>query len=396
VPTSYILSARILAALLNVAPPLVGSFALGREAYGAAASVLAIATIIFGLVSQYLSQNLLRVLCTDQQSEGAILVAIFFALFGSAIAAVAHLAGAISGVEAFQLAMLVVSLTFLRICEVQLICIDKVVTSIVVYYAAPPLLCSVMFLIARAMGAENGSAGIAQAVAYGLASVLAFGLAPGVRPLFARALSTPAPNVARELARSLPLIVSGVTTAAAELLPIVLLRGMGALSAIPVYEIARKIASVPTTLANPLLNQVNPAMIRAYASRDKSEVHRLLRKVFRLLTTAGILFVLLVGSMMVGSFYDPRVHDVAQLLLPLSIGSMVAMWCVPYQSLLIAAHGDHWFTASSIVAVVLLFSLSQASGVLGPALAVSCAAGFSIAASALIIRYRALRVTYAE
>lgn len=69
VPTSHILLARLLAGILNAAPPLVGSYAMGRDVYGAAASVLAIATIIFGIISQYLSQNLLRLLCTGQRAS---------------------------------------------------------------------------------------------------------------------------------------------------------------------------------------------------------------------------------------------------------------------------------------------------------------------------------------
>jgi len=72
----------------------------------------------------------------------------------------------------------------------------------------------------------------------------------------------------------------------------------------------------------------------------------------------------------------------------------VAMWCVPYQLLLIAAQGDRWFTFSSGLSIVLLLSLSHVLSGLGPALAVSCAAGLSIAAGALIIRFRALRETY--
>jgi O-antigen/teichoic acid export membrane protein len=380
--------------LLNVAPPLVGSYALGRESYGAAASVLAIATIVFGLVSQYLSQNLLRVLCTQQQPERALGAAMLFSTTCIGLAAAVHFAGAISALEAVQLATLVVALTLLRICEVQLISTERIVSSIIVFYAAPPLLCSVFYLVAGLLGGGHAATAAAQSLAYCVAALIAMCTADGVRTLLGRALRTPAASVASELAHSFPLTISGVATATAEFLPVVLLRTMDAFSAIPVYEIARKIASVPTTLANPLLNQVNPAMIRAYTSRDKPEIQRLLRRIFRLLFWAGIFFFFLVAAMLIGGFYNGRVQDVSELLLPLSLGTVVAMWCVPYQSLLIAARGDHWFTVSSGVSVVLMLALTHLCSALGPALAVSCAVGVSVAASGLIIRYRAIKEAY--
>ena len=393
-PTRYILLARLLAGILNAAPPLVGSYAMGRDSYGAAASVLAIAAISFGVISQYLSQNLLRVLCTGQKGDKAVGAAMLFLGVSMVFAAVAHVAGLISVQEAVQLATLVVALTLLRICEVQLISKDRIVASILVFYAAPPVLCSVFFIVAGLSGGGYAAAGIAQSVGYALAALMAMAIARGVRPLLKLAIQTHPVEVARELGRSLPLMISGVLGAAMEWLPVVLLRGMDALAVIPVYEIARKMASFPTTLANPLLNQANPAMIRAYASHDRDEILVLMKNFARRLSGVGVVFVLMVVALLAGGLYDTRIHDVSQLLLPLALGTIVAMWCVPYQLLLIAAQGDRWFTFSSGLSIVLLLSLSHVLSGLGPALAVSCAAGLSIAAGALIIRFRALRETY--
>ena len=393
-PTRYILLARLLAGILNAAPPLVGSYAMGRDSYGAAASVLAIAAISFGVISQYLSQNLLRVLCTGQTGDKAVGAAMLFSGVSMVFAAVAHVAGLISVQEAVQLATLVVALTLLRICEVQLISKDRIVASILVFYAAPPVLCSVFFIVAGLSGGGYAAAGIAQSVGYALAALMAMAIARGVRPLLKLAIQTHPVEVARELGRSLPLMISGVLGAAMEWLPVVLLRGMDALAVIPVYEIARKMASFPTTLANPLLNQANPAMIRAYASHDRDEILVLMKNFARRLSGVGVVFVLMVVALLAGGLYDTRIHDVSQLLLPLALGTIVAMWCVPYQLLLIAAQGDRWFTFSSGLSIVLLLSLSHVLSGLGPALAVSCAAGLSIAAGALIIRFRALRETY--
>jgi O-antigen/teichoic acid export membrane protein len=396
VPTRYILLARLLAGILNAAPPLVGSYAMGRDSYGAAASVLAIAAISFGVISQYLSQNLLRVLCTGQKGDVAVGAAMLFLGVSMVFAAVAHFAGLISVQEALQLATLVVALTLLRICEVQLISKDRIVASILVFYAAPPVLCSVFFIVAGLSGGGYAAAGIAQSVGYAVAALvaMAMAMASGVRPLLMLAIQSHPAEVVRELGRSLPLMVSGVLGAAMEWLPVVLLRGMNALAVIPVYEIARKMASFPTTLANPLLNQANPAMIRAYALHDRDEILVLMKNFARRLSGVGVVFVLMVVALLAGGLYDTRIHDVSQLLLPLSFGTIVAMWCVPYQLLLIAAQGDRWFTFSSGLSIVLLLSLSHVLSGLGPALAVSCAAGLSIAAGALIIRFRALRETY--
>jgi O-antigen/teichoic acid export membrane protein len=392
VPTAHILLARVIAAILNVAPPVIGSYALGRETYGLVASVLAIATIVFGPVSQFLSQHVLRVLCTAQQAERAVGAALLYAIGCMALVAFLHLAGAISTPDALQLATLVSALTLLRICEVQLISAERVVSSIVVFYAAPPLLCSAFYVAAASLGGGHEAAAAAQALGYCVAALAAMHMAGGVRLLLAQALRSPALPVARELARSVSLMVSGGATAAAEFLPVVLLRSLDAFSVIPVYEIARKIASVPTTLANPLLNQVNPAIIRAYAARNRAEVKRLMHQIFRSLAYAGIAFACFVGATLAAAHYETRVQDVAELLLPLSLGTVVAMWCVPYQSLLIAAHGDRWFTISSGVSVMLLLALTWAGAHLGPGLAVSCAVGFSVAVSGLIIRHRALQV----
>jgi O-antigen/teichoic acid export membrane protein len=391
VRTPHILFARLVAAALNVAPPLVGSYALGRESYGMVASVLAIATIVFGPVSQILSQNLLRLLCTAQQAERAVGASLLFCTGCICAVGLLHLLGAVSDIDAPQLAILIVSLTLLRICEVQLISAERLVSSIMVFYAAPPLLSSVFYLVAAYVGGGHAAGAAAQSVAYCVAAVLACHAAKGVRSLLVQALATPVTAAAHELARSTSLLVSGAASAAADFLPVVLLRGLGAFAVIPVYEIARKIASVPTTLANPLLNQMNPAIIRAYASENRHEIQRLLRRIFQLLFYAGIVFLVFVAMTLIAGSYIPRIEDVAELLVPLSLGTIVAMWCVPYQSLLIAARGDHWFSVSSGVSVILLLGLTYLCSALGPGLAVSWAVGLSVAASGLIVRYRAMK-----
>ncbi len=370
---------------------MVGSYAMGRDSYGAAASVLAIATILFGVISQYLSQNLLRLLCTGQKGDLAVGAAMLFSLSSMLLAALAHLIGIMSSAEAVQLATLVVALTFLRLCEVELISTGRIVASILVYYAVPPVLCSVFFVFAGLSGGGYTAAGIAQSAGYAAAAALAMSMAGGVRTLLRFAIRIHPLAAARELGRSLSLMISGVSTASVEFLPMVLLRGMDALAVIPVYEIARKIASISTTLANPLLNQANPAIIRAYALHDKAEIVWLMKQFARRLSGIGVAFVLMIFSLVVTGFYDARVHDVSQLLLPLSLGSIVAMWCVPYQPLLIAARADRWFTVSSGLSIVLLLLFTRVFAGLGPALAVSCAAGLSIAAGALVIRFRAGR-----
>jgi O-antigen/teichoic acid export membrane protein len=391
VPTSYILLVRLAAAMLNVAPPVVGSYALGRETYGVVASVLAMATIAFGMSSQVMSQNLLRLLCTAQPAERSVSATILFLLVCIGLAEALHFAGAISTLETLQLSSLILSLTLLRICEVKLISDEKVVPSIVVFYAAPPLLCSAFYLIAGASGGGQEAAAAAQSSAYGAAALIAMVSAKGVGTLLLQALRIPALHAGRELARSMSLLIGGGATAAAEFLPMVLLRGLNAYAVIPIYEIARKIASVPTTLANPLMNQVNPGMIRAYASRDQQEIQRLLRRMFRLLFYAGGVFFACVAATLLASLYDARVRDVAELLLPLSLGTLAAMWCVPYQSLLIAARGDQWFAISSGAAVVSLLVLTYFFSNLGPGLAVACAVAVSMATSGIIVRYRAIR-----
>ena len=391
VSTSQVVFVRLVAAAVNVAPPLVGSYALGRESYGMVASVLAIATIAYGPVSQVLSQSLLRLLCTEQEAERAVGAALLFCIGCIALAALLCFTGAIAPADALQLGTLVVSLTLLRICEVQLISAERVVPSILVFYAAPPALSSLFYLVAGAAGGGPEAGAVAQALAYCVAAVLAMMTAHGVTSLIVQALRRPAGAAGGELARSMSLMVSGAAAAAADYLPVVLLRGLGAFSAIPVYEIARKIASVPTTFANPLLNQMSPAIIRAYASENRHEIRRLLRRFFQLLFYAAIAFLCFVGATLVAGSYIPRIEDVAELLVPLSLGTLVAMWCVPYQSLLIAARRDRWFTVSSGISVALLLALTHLCAGLGPGLAVSWAVGCSVAVSGLILRYRAMK-----
>lgn len=392
VSTSSILLARLIAALLNVAPPLVGSYAFGRETYGSVASILAVASMVFGVVGQYLSQNLLRALCTAQQAERAVAAAMLFCAACIGLIGALGVIGAISRVEGGQLVILVVNLTLLRICEVHLITAQRIIASILVFFAAPPLLCSLFFLVAGGLGGGHAAAAAAQAAAYSVATVIGMVTARHARALLWHALRTPAATAAREIVRSFPLLVSGSASTAAEFLPVILLRTMGAFSAIPLYEIARKIASIPTTLANPLLNQTNPAMIRAFADGDAPEIQRLLHKLMRLLSGAGILFLVGTVAILLAGLHVARVKDIAELLLPLSIGSFVAMWCAPYQSLLIASRGDRWFTASSAASVLLLLGLAYLGLVLGPALAVSWAVGISMAVSTLMVRHRAIKV----
>lgn len=393
VSTSHMVVVRLIAAAVNVAPPLVGSYALGRPSYGMVASILAIATIVFGPVSQILSQSLLRLLCTGQQPERVVAAALLFCTACAGAVAGLCLAGVMAAADAWQLTALLVSLTLLRICEVQLISAERIVSSIVVFYAAPPALSAAFYLVAGAAGGGHEAGAFAQALAHCVAAVLAMLAAQGVPSLIVRALRRSAASAAGELARSMSLMVSGVGAATADYLPVVLLRGLDAFSVIPVYEIARKIASAPTTLANPLLNQMSPAIIRAYASENRREIRRLLRRLFQLLFYAAIAFLCFVAATLVAGSYVARIEDVAELLVPLSLGTLVAMWCAPYQSLLIAARGDHWFTASSGVSVILLLAVTQLCSPLGPGLAVSWAVGVSLAASGLVVRHRAIKET---
>jgi O-antigen/teichoic acid export membrane protein len=391
VDTSRILVARVLAAALNVAPPLVGSVALGREMYGMVASVLALATIVFGPVSQILSQNLLRVLCTAQRGERVIAAALLFCTACVATILVAHLAGWLSPTEAAQLAVLVVSLTLLRICEVHLISSGRIVRAIAVFYAAPPLLSSAFYLAAGAIDGSPVAAALAQSLAYCVAAAGGIYAAHGVKTVLVHALRTPVGSVARELAQSGSLMLAGATSAASDFLPALLLRSLDALAVIPIYEVARKIASVPTTIANPLLNQTNPAVIRAYATSDRGEIRRLLRRLFRALLYPGVGFGCFVVATLVAGSFIPRVSEVGELLLPLSVGTLVSMWCLPYQSVLIAARGDRWFSLSSAVSVVLLLAVTYGAGVLGPGRAVAWAVAVSVAVGGLIVRHRALK-----
>ena len=388
---SKILSARLIAALLNVAPPVVGSYALGRESYGVVASVLAIATIVSGPLSQYLSQNLLRVLCTSQQVGRPVAAAILFCTGCVALIELGHLGKLISTSDALQISTLIVAQMLLRICEVKLISDEKIVSSIVVFYAAPPVFCSIFYVIAAFLGGGHAMAAAAQSIGFCVSALMAIHTAKGVGSLLAQGLCSTAYSAAREFTASLPLMISGGATAAAEFLPVVLLRGLNAFAVIPIFEIARKIASVPTTLANPLLNQINPSMIRAYEANNQLEIHSLMRRMVRFLAHTAIFYSCGVALTFFASFYEPRLKEIIDLLVPLSIGSVVAMWCVPYQSLLIAASGDRWFAISSGVGVVLLLLLTYMFSVLGPGLAVSCAFGLSVAASGLIVRYRALK-----
>ena len=388
---SQILSVRLIAALLNVVPPVVGSYALGRESYGVVASVLAIAMIVFGPVGQYLSQNLLRVLCTAQHAERLIGAAILFCVGCIGLIELAHLAGVIKASEALQLSTLIVALLLLRICEVKLISDGKIVLSIIVFYAVPPVLCSASYIVASGLGGGRAVVAAAQSIAYCVAAVVAMLAAKGVKNLLTQGLRGPVVLAVRECTAALPIMISGGATAAAESLPVVLLGSLNAFAVIPVFEIARKFASVPTTLANPVLNQVNPGMIRAYAADDHPAIRSLMGKMFRFLIFTGIFFTGGVAVMLIASFYEPRIQEVFALLIPLAIGSVVAIFCLPYQSLLIAARGDRWFAISSGAGVFLLLVLTHVFSSLGPGLAVACAVGLSVATSGLIVRYRAIK-----
>jgi O-antigen/teichoic acid export membrane protein len=386
----YLLLARLLAAALNVAPPLVGSYALGRESYGMVASVLAIATITCGPIGVCLSQRMLRQLCTSQPAEPVVGGALLYALACMSVTGALFFAGTLSAPDALELVVLIVALTVLRVCEVQLISEGRVIPATLVFFAGPPTLTSACYFAAAAYGGGHAAGALAQSAGYLAAAFVGLATARQVLPLLGRSLWQPRRS-AVELVNSYPLMATGAATVAAEFLPIVLLRGFGAFAVIPVYEIARKIASVPTTLANPLLNQTNPAIIQAYASGDRAEIRRLLKGLVQVLFHGQVLFLCLVAATLVAGAYNTHMEDVAKLLLPLSLGTLVAVWCIPYQGLLIAAHGDRWFGLASGVSVVLLLAITYSFAWLGAGMAVSWAVGVSVAANALIVRFRAMQ-----
>ncbi|CDS54753.1 hypothetical protein [Polaromonas sp. CG9_12] len=384
---------RIFAALANVAPPLVGSYALGRVGYGAAATLVAVALVVTGPANLVLSQGLLRTLVSDGPGEKPVACALMFCAACFVLIYACYGGALLSGSEALHLSCILGTLIVLRICEVALISESRVAVSVLTYYALPPLLSCLFFLAFAQLGAGYEWAAAAQCSGYVLAMAAALVAAKRIAvPLLWKAAHQSPGLILEELRRSVPLGISGALVAAAEHLPLVLLRSLGAFAVVPVFELARKIASIPSTLANPLLNQSNPAVIRAYKTQNHDEMTHLLHRLFRLLRYFSIVYLLGVSAFVAVSFYWPQLLEISYLLVPLAIGSLFTTWSLPYGSVLMAAHEDRWLAFSSGTAACVLLLLTPI--LLGlhtpPAIAVAVAAATSVVVSNILVRVRAL------
>jgi O-antigen/teichoic acid export membrane protein len=169
-----------------------------------------------------------------------------------------------------------------------------------------------------------------------------------------------------------------------EHIPVVLLNALGFGMAIPGFELARKIASVPYVLIHALNMHMMPELVRTAGESAWEQFRRVLSRFTLLSGAAGCVYVAAVLLGLIGLRWMFHVNlpvDMAMFTILLG-ASIVTALGAPAGSALVALNGDSlWALAASVSLAVQLGVSLLALGDLGP-LAIAA----SVLAQTIVLR----------
>ncbi len=382
---------RVMGGVAGAFPPLIALIWLNRAEYGQAMANYALALLLIGPIAQFISQGYLRALLHSDgptaQPPGTGTVHAYVV----ACAVLLALGAAVSiwsWTDAALVAAMVAICAVARVQENRLIAAVHQNAAVLLFYVLPPLLHATLILCVHAGGIVDDfwNVAISQIVAYGgcaAASMLLVGGAAGWRVLLVP-LTLARVDWRADFDAARQFLASGAVLSTTENIPIVFLNSFGLSAAIPSFELARKIASVPYVVIHALNMHYMPELVRA--ARDGAwEQFRTLCARFTFIS--GGIGTAYIATVLAGLIVLQWVPVVAQ---PLDTASFVILLAAavvtsigaPAGSALVALNGDTWWmlAAGSSLLVQLAISLLMVGELGAEAIALS------ILAQAIVLR----------
>ena len=356
---------RIAGGAVAALPPIYALAFLDRAAYGAAITDVATALLLAGPVIEFIVHGYLRGAITagdDRAPEGSFVV---FAFTGFMLVAIGLVwgAGLVDARHAGLIAAMLALLLAMRLCESELVLRGRQATAILLVYVVPPTLVCVLMAGMQGAGMTDHFAvvGIAQVVAAALSVAAVVVIAPGI----GRRLLPPAipPDWAalRQEFRAVGAFAShGMLLSASEPLPVLVLGLLGHPAAIPGFELARKIASVPLVVIHALNMHLAPRMIGLVQAGDPPALMALMRRAVLGLTG----FALAYGACAAGGVaLLPLIGIGGQALslalaLPLLLAAVIGAAGAPFGIAGLALGAERWWVAGGIVGLSVQCALS--------------------------------------
>ena len=383
---------RILGGAAATLPPLIALAWLDRAQYGHAMANYAIALLLIGPLSQFLTQGYLRELLNGKGAAGAgpcgTSMVHVYALICILALCLAATTSIISWADAAIVAIMVAISVLSRMQEAWLVATRHQNLAMLLFYVLPPLVHSALILAVHASGEVNDfwSVALSQIVAYGgclVASVLLAAGAAGRRlllPVTARGVV----EWRREFAAVRHFLASGALLSTTEQVPIVFLNAFGLGAVIPSFELARKIASVPYVFIHALNMHMMPDLVR-YAGENAWTQFRAVLARFTLVS--GSIGSLYAGMVLVGVFALQGYADTANpidttMYVLLLCGAIVTAVGAPAGSGLVALNGETWWTLAASISLAVQLAISVLA--LGPLGALAIPA--SILAQIIVLR----------
>lgn len=397
---------RTLGGLAGALPPLVAVGFVSRTQYGLATANYALALLLIGPISQFVSLGYMREVVGDLGRIGGATRPVGTAaiyLYAFALLVVLALVGMLGygSTDAALTAALAVLAMGARLQEIHLVAAGRQLTAIVLFYVLPPaLICTGVVGLRLGTSLDDFAVvSAAQLIAYGV-TLLASLAGPDGRPHAMLPPRLPRTSQAwrAEAAAVWVFLGNGVVLSAADQAPTLMLRAFGLAGAIPHFEIARKAGSVPSLMAHAFSMQLGPRLVATADARDWPGFRGVLRGYVGLLVglTAAYVAVLLAGLWWlhgvpaVASRVDPW------LFTALLGSGLVTAVAAPVGAAVIALRAERWFLAGPVLSLALqlavawglygtLGSLAIALGLLAQNLFISAVA---MAATVSVLRRR--------
>ena len=360
---------RIFGGLVGTLPPLIALGWLDRAAYGHAMANYALALMLLGPISQYITQGYLRELLHQKTESGVTspsgtIVVYAYVLLGIAAAGLAAAVSVISWADAAIIATMLAISAVARMQEAYLVARGHQDSAVLLFYVLPPLLHAALIIVMHAMGmlGDFWNVAVSQIIAYGGCLVASLLLAQGAagRTLLLASLSTRHADWQKAFASVRHFLASGALLSTTEQVPIVILNTFGLGAVIPSFELARKVSAVPQVFIHALNMHMMPDLIRYVAANAWDRFRTVLG---RFILVSGGIGCLYVAAVIVGLLTLQRFSGVGQSLdMPVFVillaAAAVTAIGAPIGSALVALNGEMWWTlaASISLAVQLLVS----------------------------------------
>ena len=369
---------RIAGGAVAALPPIYALAFLDRAAYGAAITDVVTALLLAGPVIEFIVHGYLRGAITagdDRAPEGSFVVFAYTGLMLLAIG-LAWGAGLVDARHAGLVAAMLVLLLAMRLCESELVLRGRQAAAILLVYVVPPTL--VCLLMAGMQGAGMTDDFAVVAIAQVMAATLSVAAVVAIAPRIRRRLLPPSvPSSWAALRQEFGAVGAfashGMLLSASEPVPVLVLGLLGHAAAIPGFELARKIASVPLVVIHALNMHLAPRMIGLVQTGDLPALTTLMQR--SVLGLTG--FALAYGACAAGGVALLPVLGIGAqalslaLAVPLLLAATVGAAGAPFGIAGLALGAERWWVAGGIVglSVECALSLTLLPGLGAPAVA---------------------------